>query len=336
MITAGMGKVLEMLAPSSVHKLTPKPPKHTDGLAKEVYEQMREEFMIAGPFVLHGDIPELLAAAWCVVRETLLCGDASRGNKEIIAWAISESNECPFCIGAHRAAVRETGAKEQSIEQWARFSFSAEATAVKFTHQEHIAEFIGTLTAFHYLNRMVSVFLDEKMMPMPKVMDPVTDSMAKAMMVGVINKGGKKPAGESLKFLPNPDPAHAWKPEWAEDNQIITKAIAAWSSTIETVALDHMRPKLLDFLRSETQTWQGGRINRSDIPDKNIPSYLSRSDREAAKLALLIIMAPHAVEDADVDVALNTGWSQENILALTAWSALQAAKRCATWTAARS
>jgi len=45
MIIAGMGKVLEMLAPSSVHKLTPKPPKHTDGLAKEVYEQMREEFM---------------------------------------------------------------------------------------------------------------------------------------------------------------------------------------------------------------------------------------------------------------------------------------------------
>jgi len=46
MIIAGMGKMLEMLAPSSVHKLTPKPPKQTDGLAKEVYEQMREEFMV--------------------------------------------------------------------------------------------------------------------------------------------------------------------------------------------------------------------------------------------------------------------------------------------------
>jgi len=282
---------------------------------------MREEFMVAAPFVLHGDIPELLAAAWCVIRETLLCGDASRGNKEIIAWAISESNDCPFCIGAHRAAVKATGAKEQSIEQWARFSFSSEATAVTLPQEKYRAEYMGTLTAFHYLNRMVSVFLDEKMMPMPKSMDPITDSMAKAMMVGVIKKGGKSAAGASLKFLPNPDPAQAWQPEWAKDNENVAKAIATWSSTIETVALNHLRPKLLKFLSSKTATWQG--------------SNFSRSDREAVKLALLTIMAPHSVEDSDVHAVLNTGWSQENVLALVAWSALQAAKRCATWTAAR-
>ena len=96
-----------------------------------------------------------------------------------------------------------------------------------------------------------------------------------------------------------------------------------------------MRPKLLDFLSSKTASWQGGRTNRNDIPDRDIPSNFSRSDREAVKLALLTIMAPHSVEDSDVNAVLNTGWSQENVLALVAWSALQAAKRCATWTAAR-
>jgi hypothetical protein len=93
--TAVGAAMIEELATSSVHVLKPGRPRSTKSpLAQSVYAQMRRDFMVAAPFVLHAEIPELLAAAWALVRETLLAGSVPRAQKELIAEAISKANEC--------------------------------------------------------------------------------------------------------------------------------------------------------------------------------------------------------------------------------------------------
>ena len=61
--------------------------------------RMRKEFFVASPFVLHSPVPELLAASYVLVRETLFTGEAPRSAKEIVAWSVSEANQCPFWRG---------------------------------------------------------------------------------------------------------------------------------------------------------------------------------------------------------------------------------------------
>ncbi len=55
MLISSMGKMMEELAPSSVHVLAPTRPAKATGLNQRVYTQMRRDFMVAGPFVLHSD-----------------------------------------------------------------------------------------------------------------------------------------------------------------------------------------------------------------------------------------------------------------------------------------
>ena len=333
MLTTTMGKMMEALAPSSIHLLTPSTPKHTHGLANDVYTQMRTEFMVAAPFVLHGEVPELLAAAWCIVRETLFTGEADRGHKEIIAWAVSQSNECPFCVGAHLAAVKAAGANDEQLENWARNSFSStEATELPQQFSNYSEEYIGTLLAFHYLNRMVSVFVDNKMMPLPTALDPVTNSMAKVMMGGLIKKGANNPQGTSTVLLPEINETLSWKPDWANGNEHVAAAIAGWSATIESVARQKIRVSFLEQLNQMIDQWQGGHQTRANIPFKDLHPTINDNEHRAAELALLTVMAPHLVKGADIESVLNSGWSKESTLSLVAWSAHKAARRCVEWT----
>gem|GEM_PF-4526249 len=52
---------------------------------------MGRDFLVTGPFVLHEDIPQLLAGCWSLVRETVFVGEVPRGEKAIIAWAVSKA-----------------------------------------------------------------------------------------------------------------------------------------------------------------------------------------------------------------------------------------------------
>ena len=80
---------------------------------------------------------------------------------------------------------------------------------------EYKAEYLGTTVAFNYLNRVVSVFLGDSMMPTPEIMAPVTDRMATTMMAAMIVK--RNVPGEGVALVPTLH-RHARRggPRWAE------------------------------------------------------------------------------------------------------------------------
>lgn len=332
MIISSMGRMMEFLAPSSVHVLRPSKPATTIGLCDKVYEQMRREFFVAGPFVLHSDVPELLAASWSLVRETLFAGEADRGSKEIVAWAVSQANTCPFCIDAHYAAVKACHAQDESLAQWARASASASrAAAASAPFSSHEAEYFGTLVAFHYLNRMVSVFLDEKMMPMPDAMKGVTQSMATYMMGGLIRKGEKINPGDSIELLPRSDSTLAWRPDWAQKAPHIAAALAGWSSTIETLAMERLDSNFLEIAGNAIELWQGETIHSVESSFSSAFESIDEQHVAALTLAMLTVSSPYNVTDSIVTNAITKDCTDTDVLILVAWAAQRSARKCANW-----
>ncbi|MEV6623168.1 carboxymuconolactone decarboxylase family protein, partial [Amycolatopsis sp. NPDC051114] len=86
-------------------------PRHARGLVRDVYRQVERDFgMLAPPVALHSPAPEVLAAAWLMLRESLVAGGtASRADKEVVAAAVSAANSCPYCVEVHGMALASLG-----------------------------------------------------------------------------------------------------------------------------------------------------------------------------------------------------------------------------------
>ncbi len=326
MLVQSMSRMMESIGPKSINGIHPEIPGHSHGRAADVYNQMRNEFFVAGPFVLHGEIPELLAAAWAVVRETLFVGEADRGRKELIAWAVSQANQCPFCVDIHGAAKDAARAGDPILERWARMSSSDDAVnetapnpAIPNDLDQHRAEYLGTLTAFHYLNRMVSVFLDDKMMPVPNALNGMTRPMTKMMMGHMIDKADGLTPGDALTLLPQHDSLTAWRPGWAADSPIVLSAMAGWSAVIEDEAAERFAPTLLATLSEQFTRWSGG-VQVGEFHDIE----------PLVRLAVLTVEAPYRVTTVDVDAAV-AATSSADTLAMVAWAAQRAARQAAGW-----
>lgn len=334
MMIGTMSAMMERMGPSSVHVLSTRAPRGTPRkLARKVYRQMRRDFFVASPFVLHASVPELLAGAWSVVRETLFTGEVDRGRKEIVASAVSVANQCPFCVGAHTAAVKAAKVQEDTLQVWAEASGSASNPALRdqpFEPSER-AEFLGTIVAFHYLNRMVSAFLDEKLMPTPSFMDGMANYMAKIMMGGMIRKGRRNTPGASESVRPEYDASLGWRPEWAASAPHIADALEAWSALNEEAAREHLGADFVKIMGATLDAWNGGEVGLGyawlDERRPNVPT----SHVAAADLALLTAMAPWAVTDDRLEGAIDAGMSKEQVLVTVAWAAYRAARRVGTW-----
>lgn len=344
MLVTAMSRMMESMAPSSVQVLEPPKPRQVAGLADKVYDQMRREFFVAGPFVLHAEVPVLLAASWSLVRETLFVGVAPRAEKELIAVGVSEANRCPFCIDAHSAAVRSTGV--DGVEPNVAVPTSLWALATGQSGHPDLssppfatrpveyppAECLGTVVAFHYLNRMVSAFLDDKMMPMPSAFDSATMSMATIMMGGMIAKAESNVAGESIALVPEADPSLAWRPQWAEASPTIAEALARWSSAIETEARRRLDSDILSAIADGIESWTDVTADPKPIVDQ-LGDRVTGASRTAARVGVSIAAAPYRVSEEELRSVTAAGWSNEDLLVLVAWSAQRAARRVGTWTA---
>lgn len=334
MVITAMSAMMERMGPMSVHVVSTRAPRGGPRrLARRVYRQMRRDFFVASPFVLHASVPELLAGAWSVVRESLFTGNVPRGKKEVVASAVSVANQCPFCIGAHQAAVNSVKADDASLKTWAEASNRADAEALRnvpFPAEER-AEYFGTIVAFHYLNRMVSAFLDDKLMPNPDFMDPMANSMATFMMGGMIRKGRRNDPGDSVNVRPEFDASLGWRPAWAESAPHIADAIQAWSAINEQAARQHLGDAFVDSVGGVLDAWNGGGATMGTGWLDDVRPEVEPSQREAADLALIVAMAPYMVDDDRLKSVIAAGMTKEQLLVTVAWAAQRAARRAGTW-----
>lgn len=86
--------------------------------ARAVYDEVKRTLGI--PFVPNlfkamGSNPEYLEATWNQFKAIMGPGELTRREKELVALAVSATNNCKYCIHAHTGALRALGLSEKGI-----------------------------------------------------------------------------------------------------------------------------------------------------------------------------------------------------------------------------
>jgi AhpD family alkylhydroperoxidase len=331
---------------SQVRYVLPVKPSAAEGLVAVVYRQAERDFgMLAPPVALHSPAPGPLAACWLMLRETLLVpGLADRAAKEAVATAVSLGNSCPYCVAVHAAAVHTvlgTPAAEiaadripaiadprlRDIAQWARRSGlrdHALARSAPFP-ADQAPELIGVAVTFHYLNRMVSVFLGDSPLPpmVPAAMRrPLMNFLGRLM----VSAG---PAGTAADLLPVAEPPGDLR--WADSSPRVIAAFARAAAAIDRAGSDSVPSHVRELLLGELAGWDGQPRGPGRSWALHAASRLSAGDRPAARLALLTAFCAHQVTTSDVEDFRHGTPEDAALVGLTSWASFAAARRVGAW-----
>jgi alkylhydroperoxidase family enzyme len=312
--------------------------RHATGLVLEVYRQVERDFkMLAPPTALHSASPELLAASWMVLRETLLVrGVADRASKEAVATGVSVANACPYCEDVHgmtMAAIPDQAGRSERdlLVKWARESATETGSGAPPFGASQAPELVGVAVAFHYYNRMVNVFLRDS--PFPSHVPESAKPKARHVLGGVLRpspNGGPEP-GASLDFLPAaaiPDGLG-----WARANPVIADAFARAYAAADTAGARSVPATVRTLVDDRLSIWDGSApgISRSWVEEA--VTTVPEADRPAARLALAVALASYQVDDALVAAFRATGADDATLIELASWSSMAAARRVSTWLA---
>jgi AhpD family alkylhydroperoxidase len=308
-------------------------PRHARGLVRDVYRQVERDFgMLAPPIALHSPAPEVLAAAWLMLRESLVAGGtASRADKEVVAASVSAANSCPYCVEVHgmalgslgdpaAAAAIESGADAaipdrdtRALAAWARGAGGLPADVPAGT----AAEFVAVAVAFHYLNRMVSVFLGPS--PLPEAVPPAARAKAKAVLGFLLKPGTPPPPGRALGLLPATSVSG---PDWAPPGGTLSDAFARAAAAVEAAGERSVPTRVRDLVRRELKAWDGKPPGLSREWVKPVVAELPPEEQAIGRVALLVAKAPYQVGVADVADWLS---GDRGLVELVSWASLAAA-----------
>jgi AhpD family alkylhydroperoxidase len=340
---------------AQIRHVRPVPPGAATGPVAAVYAQVERDFgMLAPPVVLHSAAPGPLAASWVMLRETLLVrGAADRAAKEAVAAAVSAGNACPYCVAVHGAVLRGLGHRGEAeaigadraaaladpawrdLAGWARSSGRREAVLGRDLPfpAEQLPELAGVVVTFQYLNRMVTVFCEDS--PLPAALPaPLAGGMMRVLgsFLRPAARGAPEP-GAALCLLPEaPAPGDLG---WAAGRPVIADAFARAFAAIEEAGARATDGRVRAVVTNELADWSGqpAGLGRSWVDDAL--SGLPGADRPAGRLALLTALAPHQVGERDIEEFRRDQRTSEDLIGLTAWASLAAARRVGSWLAPR-
>jgi AhpD family alkylhydroperoxidase len=336
-----------------VRYLSAIPPAAASGLAAQVYGQVEQDFgMLAPPVALHAPAPHLLAASWLMLRESLVATQtATRADKEAVAAGVSLANTCPYCVTVHTAIMHGVAAGRdgasiaaghpeaiadpgrRALALWARASGSkAEISALDPPFPAASApEHIGVAVTFHYLNRMVNVFLPEGPVP-PGVPAAARRPMSRLLgaIMGPAARRGSRP-GESLQLLPDaPLPRDL---AWAAGNAVIAAAFARSAAAIDQAAEESFSRPVRDLVAARIAAWDGSPMGLSRAWAQQDVAGLPAADRPAGQLALLTALASYQIGPADIEPFRRQQPADRALVELTSWASMTAARHIGGWIA---
>jgi len=334
------------VAPRGIRHITPVSPGRDSELVAEVYSQMEREFQLAPPVTIHSVIPELLAGVWSASRESLICGPTDRVAREIVAATVSKLNECPYCVDVHSmmldgagrhdlAEAVAAGPNARSLDpamaglvKWAAATLSPGAeilSAAPFSEIDR-PQLLGTAVMFHYINRMVNVFLEASPMPVriPKVFQRAFGATMTKRIVSVVGS-----PGESLHLLP----ASPLPPEfcWAKSNPAVEGGLSRMAAVVERAGQAALPANVRELLLERTVRWRGEQLGLSRSWVEEAISPLHPSESATARLTLLTAFASHQVDDGVIQACRSDGANDEVLVAAASWAAFCAARRIGSW-----
>jgi len=327
---------------AQIRYVSPVMPGTAGGVVASVYAQAESDFgMVAPPLALHSPAPPLLAAAWAMLRETLLVtGQVDRVEKEVVAATVSAANTCPYCVAVHTAAAQDlvpgldvagiaagnmVNPLLAEVAGWA--SSSGRPWAGQSAPPGSFAELAGVAVTFQYLNRMVTIFLPES--PLPPMTPKAVGGWVMGMLASAMVSARPVP-GASLELLPDaPLPGEF---SWAAGDSRIAAALGGAAAAIEEAAAQVVTPPVRELVAGRLRSWDGVAPGPSRAWTDEAVAQLDEADRPAGRLAALTAFAPHQVGKADIDdfrSAAKAG--DEAVVSLTSWASMAAARTVGSW-----
>jgi len=309
--------------------------KKSKDLTRQIYDDICADYVLGPPFTLHAAVPGLLAAAWSIVRETFIVDQkAGRLLKEEIAGGVALSNECPFCVAVHfdmsggKAKVEET-----RISEWSRKTYSPHSDRIKkppFSKSE-APEITGTAVSSHYVNRMVSIFVDEYPLALPQVlnrMKPLISSFFKLTASGNMVNSNARP-GKSLNRL-NDSSGQSLFP-WADTNPDIARAFSEFDAVIDSEGQTHIDEKLRQRLKAFISRWNGEKLEMGNMWLENELKGLNEETKACGRFLFLAAMQPYKIADHHIEELRKRGMRDDALLIHAAWASWLASKRIGSW-----
>ncbi|GIH75459.1 alkyl hydroperoxide reductase AhpD [Planobispora longispora] len=322
---------------AQIRHVAPVRPSAAPEPVTRVYAQLEHDFgMLAPPVILHAPAPELLAACWIMLRESLLAeGTVGRAAKEMAAAAVSLGNRCPYCVDVHGAMLRSmTGGRYTAgeletvpdpdmrrIAAWARSWQPRE-----ISWRPH-AELVAVATTFHYLNRMVNVFLADSPIPpqVPGSLQRVLMRLFGTVMSSATGRPGAP--GASLSLLPGAElPADL---SWAREEPILAQAFSRAAAAVETAGSLSVPRTVRELVTAHLAGWDGAPVGLSRSWVTDAVRLLAPVHRPAGRLALLTAMAAYQVDDQVIEEFRQGRPGDRALIELTSWAAFAAARRAA-------
>jgi AhpD family alkylhydroperoxidase len=337
-------RMFDSMSVKTMRYVSAVPTKAATGLVARIYEMIAEDFFINGSLTSHSKVPALLAGVWTGGRELVLVSDAlDRTTKEALGATLSYINDCPYCAdmlvslvhgsGKHTAATRIAAEAEETIDDpvlrerlaWVRTVASdgpEHAGKTAFT-AEQLPEAIGTLFAFHYINRVSHVLMDGS--PVGK---PFKNTALRLFGYELRETTERRiEPGRALEFLPAaplPDDL-----AWTAPNPRVAAALARWAAVVEREAEGVVSPAVREVVQRSLAAWQGETMPLSRGWVNEELTGLSGEDRAVAKLALVVAKASFQVDDTLVEAVLGEARDEQRLIRLLAWASFSAARRLA-------
>ncbi|MBT2487251.1 carboxymuconolactone decarboxylase family protein [Streptomyces sp. ISL-96] len=310
---------------------SPAAPDSATGVAADVYAQLVTDFGVPGAstFAVLSPSTPLMTGFWALLRESLLAGQASRTDKELVATGVSLANNCHFCINAHTLllyaggdhALAETIGRGDTpadpaharLLQWGK-AIGADAEPPPFP-PEQAPEYIGTALTFHFINRIASALLSDNSLPSHEHKLRFLGTTAGRHLADTIKRELRP--GDSLPLLEMSGP----EPAWAAPGSPIAVAYGA----LREAAL--MGAGLLTeddqaYVRKTVSDWDG--VTPVPVTGDWLPG---RDDRPGARLALLAALAPNDITGDDVTAWRTPQHSDHCLVHLVAYGAIIAVER---------
>ncbi|MEV0583595.1 carboxymuconolactone decarboxylase family protein [Nonomuraea sp. NPDC050310] len=288
--------------------ITPVEPRDASGLVTEVYSQQARDMGLSRMPALMtlSPVPELLAATWSLLRESLVAGPVSRTERELVALGVSMRNQCPFCVDAHTMLLHATG-DHRLAESIARGERPADPRQAALLDGRGLdaPELVAVALTFHFINRMVSALHTPEVLPAGLARLRPVRSLAGRSLAGAARRVA--PPGDSLRLLPVRPEA----PAWAGDSPAGT----AYAALVELAG----RPlgPWCEAVRAEVAAWDGAH------PGLAGPA-LSEEHGPRFRLAALAALAPYRIGERDVAAA---GLDDAELVRVLAFGAITAVRR---------
>ncbi len=178
---------------------------------------------------------------------------------------------------------------------------------------------------FHYLNRIVNVFLTES--PFPPQVPGAIQSRLRRLMGRMLRPAAQRycAPGTSVDLLPDaplPDDL-----AWAAGTPHVAQALARSAAAIDAAGEHAVPESVRALVHARLADWDGEPPGLGRGWADEATSGLPAAERAAGRLALLTALASYQVDQSVIDAFRRDHPGEATLIGLTSWAAMAASRQ---------